>query len=563
MLGWGALSELPLSTLDDESVAALAVETLVDNEVRNFVYLVEIYAFQAQDQVGSADIAALSELPLSTIPESAEALETLVTFRFSNRPFITEVDDTPSAELYDPRVIQPLLVERSLPDDGGAMAFTGVAEIVANIVLDNADGGLDTLLTSYTVDGRRVIVRVGDRSATSIDDFEVIYDGAAVGYEHDEETVTLRLRSSLSKIDLPVTTHEYEGSGGVNGGADLKLKPYPLCYGDAQNVTAVPVDATNRIYQVHDGRVNDITAVKERGRALTLTNDYTLDLTNGRFTLAASPAGLITADVQGDKSSGDYVVTAADIARRLLIDRIGYTAMQLDTNAFNQTAADQPATVALFVGAVKTPGRDALNLLLRPHGLFITDDRAGRVTIGRFASGFATDALVLEGKRDILTIERRPAPIDPPAATIQVAYERNWTVQTEDVASALTLAQRQYLAEAERLESAESITAENNHINAQSPEPVHSSFADSADAEDEAGRLIGLHGVDRAIYVIRTPVGLWNTRLNQKCTVTYPRWNLRNGLTGYIVGIREDAQANEQEIRVFMHSSIVTAARSL
>lgn len=551
MLDWGALSELPLSTLDDETVAPSAAVVAATYSTRDSVYLVEIDAFQAVGSTGATSApAAISELSLSTLTDQDEALTGIVTFRFSSGKFVTGGSDDPADTAYDPRVTQPLHFERALPVSASPACYGGIATAVGEVRLANADGALDSFVENFTIDGRRVRVRVGDRGAT-IDDFVTIFDGTAVGFEHTENEITIRLRSNLYRLDLPVQASTYGGTGGTDGGADLADKPKPMAYGECLNVTPAIVDSASKVYQPNDGAMSDVNAVYEGARALTLTTDYTLDLTNGLITLVASPARLITCDVKGSTTGGSYVTTAADIAKRVLIDRSGYEASRLDLNAFSQLAAEQPAVVGIYVGAQQVTGRAFLTDLLAPMGMFLADDRAGRVTIGRFFAGYATDTLVLD-QRHILQITRKAAPLDPPAKTVKCGYDRNWTLQSQDISSSVTLSRKQFLAEIDRFETADDDDTANVHQLAQTPAPVRSLFASSTDAQAEAERQIAVHGVNRAVYTIRTPVGLWATRLNQPVTLTFPRWNLRNGAAGRVVRIAEDAQANEQELDIFV-----------
>lgn len=496
-------------------------------------------------------IKAFAELPFATLRTADVGLTGITTFRFSDGKFVTTASDDPAHTAYDPCITQPLEFTRALPaGQGSPAAFGGIAEATGEVRLANADGHLDTFLQSFAIDGRRVRVKVGRRGA-ALSEFQTIFDGTAVGFEHSESEVSIRLRSNLNKLRLPVQTDTYTGAGGVNGGADLADKPKPLAYGECLNVFPAIVDGANKIYQPNDGSMSDITAVYEGGALLTLTTDYTLDLTNGRFTLVASPARAITCNVKGDNSSGTYVTDAANIALRILLDRIAIEAGKIDYNAFYQLAAEQPAVVGLYVDTRQISGEAALNDLLRPLGMFLSDDRAGRITIGRFFAGITSDALDID-QRDILEISRKAAPLDPPAKTVQCGFDRNWTVQTQDISSSVTLTRKQFLAEVDRFATAEDADTANLHQLAQEPDPVRSLFATEADALAEAERQIAIHGADRAIYTIRTPAALWRARLNQAVNLTYPRWNLRNGKQGRITRIAENAARNEQELDIFV-----------
>ena len=554
MLSDGALSELPLSTALDESVPADALAALVSDSTRDLVYLVEMDLFQRIGVAEVGDVAALSELPLSALQPAAESATGIVTFRFCDRKFVSQDDDTPANTVYLPRLNQPLYYSRSLPTGDGLVQFSGIATASGEIRLANLDGQLDTMVTNFAVDGRRVVVKVGDRGA-ALADFQIIFDGTAEGWESDEAEIVIRLRSPLLPLRLPALSDRFGGTGGVDGGANLKGKGKPLCYGECANVdcSAFLVDPTAKTYRPHGGgTVQDITAVYERGATLVLTTDYTLNLANGAFTLVASPAGLITCDIRGDKSSGTYVTTAADIAKRFLIDRADIAASSLDLGTFDQAAADQPAPVNWVIQDDSESRADALIRLLAPLGLFLSDNRAGKVTIARFGSDLALDTVDI-GARDLLVPpERRAGPVDPPARTVRVAFERIWTVQTQDIAGSVTDARVAELAVADRVTDPLDTGAGSAHVLAGEPPYVPALFNDEADADDEAERLADLYGVDRNIYVLRTPRALWRLRLGQTIRLTYPRWDLRGGKVGWVVSLKEDAARNEVEIELLV-----------
>ena len=125
------------------------------------------------------------------------------------------------------------------------------------------------------------------------------------------------------RLEVNKPPNFYLGTGGTEGGDDLKGKPKPLCFGQVFNVPAVPVDTANLIYQVHDGIINSVTAAYDRGVALNkvggvpAAGEYSDDLANGTFTLGGSPTGTVTADVQGS-ADPSYVSVTSDIVKRVV-----------------------------------------------------------------------------------------------------------------------------------------------------------------------------------------------------------------------------------------------------
>lgn len=88
-----------------------------------------------------------------------------------------------------------------------------------------------------------------------------------------------------------VFTSEY--NSGVAEGAFI-----PLAYGFCYQVPAILVDAQEHIYQVHDGPIQAVNAVYDRGLSVDFSASNAL-LSEGKFRLLAQPAGTITCDIQG------------------------------------------------------------------------------------------------------------------------------------------------------------------------------------------------------------------------------------------------------------------------
>jgi hypothetical protein len=122
----------------------------------------------------------------------------------------------------------------------------------------------------------------------------------------------------------------YEGFSDVAGQAR------PMVQGPAQNVEGVLIDPQRLIWQFHGGRVKKITNVYWGGVLKTIATDYTVDLLSGTITCVSSPAGKVTADVEGE-AFGGYITTAPDIARRVATK---YRPLLGDYLSFSNTYVD-------------------------------------------------------------------------------------------------------------------------------------------------------------------------------------------------------------------------------
>src|SRR5690606_23218663 len=186
-------------------------------------------------------------------------------------------------------------------------------------------------------------------------EFGLVLDGAVEQLEFDDLLLTLRLRDLQARFEVEVARTSYAGTGGGEGRTGLAGRPRPLCFGRALRVPAVLVDPATLLYQVHDGPIAEVDAVYDRGLALAKTvgtpaaGQYRSDPASGGFTLGASPAGKVTADVRGD-AAGGYVETAAGLLRRIATSRGGFADPDgLDIDAFAALEAAAPAPLGLFV----------------------------------------------------------------------------------------------------------------------------------------------------------------------------------------------------------------------
>ena len=59
--------------------------------------------------------------------------------------------------------------------------------------------------------------------------------------EFDLDEIRIRLRDRQAETDVPVQETKFEGSGGLEGGADREGQPRPLAFGKPMNVPAILV----------------------------------------------------------------------------------------------------------------------------------------------------------------------------------------------------------------------------------------------------------------------------------------------------------------------------------
>ncbi|HWM89401.1 MAG TPA: hypothetical protein VN493_01395 [Thermoanaerobaculia bacterium] len=329
----------------------------------------------------------------------------------------------------------------------------------------------------------------------------------------------------------------------LESGASLEGRPKSLCFGKCLNVSPVQINPSLLLYQVHDGPIQAIDAVYNRGVALA-GGQYTVDLLRGTFTLLQAPGdgGVITADVRGDTLGGSYVSTVAGIARRVVATYGPLTAADLDTASFTALDAAKPAVAGLYASDQRTI-LDVLDELVNSIGAFYGFDRGGKFEVGLFGPPKEeSPAAATFGPAEILEIEALPTEL--PAWRQRVGYERNWTVQTGDsLAGSVTEARKAFLAEEVRLAVAADETVKTKFLLALDPEPLPTLLADKAAAEVEANHLLGLYGQRREMYRVTVKTQPYRLELGDQIALDYTRFGL-DGRLFRVVGLEERADVN-------------------
>jgi hypothetical protein len=467
-----------------------------------------------------------------------------LTLYFSGEGFVTEPTDTPANTVFEPRLVEPISFSRSMFSSGkiGGLSVPGFGELV----LTNADGGLDAW-ADYGWDGRSVELRVGEAGA-DLQYYFTIFQGQSKSIEFDDLFIRVILRDNQNDFTVDYPDTLYAGTGGNEGSSDLANTPKPHCYGEVYNIEPVLVDSTNFVYQVHDGAIQAIDAVYQGGVALTLTTDYTVDLTNGRFTLVAAPTGIITADVKGSKPGGTYLETVADIIQHIVEDHAGFTYPgDFDTASFTALNSANSSTVGVYDRGMTTVA-NVLDRLINTIGGFYGFDRDGKFQVGQVA--LATGSADAEfDKTTIIEITRQASAV--PNYQVRMDYKKNYRVMGEsDFDASITSAQRDYL-----VREADVAIAEDTAV--QTPYPnstaliVDSLFAGSSAASTEATRLLNIYKTQRDFYRILVKTQPYTLKLNDVVKITFNRYNLSSGKLFRVISIVEDAANNEVELELW------------
>jgi len=447
----------------------------------------------------------------------------------SGKGFTTKTTDTPASTPIAPRIIEPANLARLVFGDGRTAGRSQVGG--GELVLNNADGGLNALL-DYGLDGRAISIWVGEQGAAYPSGFARVFRGTMEQPEVSATRAVVRLRDRQAELDRPIQTTKFAGTNsgatGVEGTADdLKGRPKPLAYGRCYNVAPPQVNASLLIYQVHDGAVQAIDAVYDGGLAYTLAGDdpdlatlqaatvaagdYRTCLAEGYFRLGTLPAGLVTADVQGD-ATGSYVSSVAGIVERIVTTRGGLASGDVDAAAVAALNTANSAVVGIWVDQERSI-LDVLDELCASIGAYYYFDTAGDLVLGRLDAPASPSVTLTDV--EIIAIERqatRDQGRGLPAYRVILGWQRNWTVQ-DDVLGAVSEARKAWLAEAVRTVTATDVSVQTKHPLA--PELRRDTLlAVSSAASAEATRLQALYGVRRDMVRCRVRLDATNAAID-------------------------------------------------
>jgi len=538
-----AFGQVPFAAGDPRQPAVSLLAALLDAPSAERTYLVELEPYRLVD-------------------------DTIVPHRLSDLGYTSQGGDSVAHQYFEAVVVQPLRYERDMVQSG----IGGMVRSSGELILNNADGSLDPLLTDFAADGRRVTVRLGQRD-WSYDDFGVQFRGVIASLVPDETQIRIRIQDSAFRLESPIQPVTYGGAGGADGGEDLAGLPRPLCYGWVWNISPPLVDAGALLYQVHDGAMEAVDAVRDRGVALTpadppdyatvqdLLNattgiggaiepgEYATSLAAGFFRLGGAPAGQITCDARG--AAAPFVESTSDIIVRILEDQAGWASDDINYAAFVRLNQDAPALVGIWTGTQPRSLGEVIGELIEGISGFAGFDRRDRFSAGLLLA--PTGAPVMRfTTENIETLEREPLPgrLSPPSWRRRVAWRRNYTVQN-DLAGSVPDAVRSFAVQARRWAVQEDATVQDAHPFAQEVDTL-GLYAQEADAEIEAQRLQALFGVSgRALYRLVTPL-LFRAEFGDMVQVTWPRFGLSTGAFGRVVGVFEDAERYRAELRVFV-----------
>lgn len=443
------------------------------------------------------------------------------TLYFSSAGFVTETANLPTGGgahiAYEPRIKNPATLRRDCFDAGKTAGQSQVGYGALELV--NNDGALDDM-AGYGLDGRALTLILGTVQPGQAPVWTTVLTGTVEQPEISWDRVLLRLRDRLAELDKPACPNTYAGSNSLPNGlegvaGDIKGQRKPRLYGTVYNIAPPCVNTSRLIYQVSDQALNTVTAVYDRGSALTKGADYTSQSdmeTNapaagnfrvwpagGCFRLASTPSGLVTCDASQGAAAGNR--TAAQVIKQLALDA-GIASG--DIAAADVTALDTANSAEIGLWLRDETALAAMDRAAGAVGAYYGFDRLGDLRMGRLEAPSGSPVVTLTDA-DIIKIERQASNDQGrgvPAWRYTLGYKPFGVTQDSDLAGSVSDARRAELRLAERSVEASDGAVKTAHLLA--VEMTGSTpMVDATAAQTEASRRLDLYKVARAVYAVR------------------------------------------------------------
>lgn len=517
----------------------------------DLIYLVEINAYSPDD-------------------------EAEITLRYcSGLGKITSPTETPPSVPFEPRVMQPINVTRTMFSE--ARVMTGAQLGFGDIRLNNADCGLSALF-NMGFDGRQVVVRVGAQDAAYPSGYSTLLIGTSDGIEADEYEVIIRMRDKLAILDQPIQTQRYGGTNvlpdGVDGvEEDLKDVEKAQAFGRVYHVEPQQVNSARLIYDLHsrpDGSaavIQAVDAIYDMGAPVTIgvsrANQAAMDanepdpdkadycLATGRIRFGYQPAGRVTVDYRGE-ATGSYVNTVPAIVKRVL-EQAGIASGEIDSASFAALASAAPYDSGIYARGGETR-KDIIERLLVSIGGYLVPNRSGVWTIGRLVAPSGTPVATLTDN-EILKLSRIATGDNGkglPVKRVTIKYKRyNSVFSDSDLAGSVKLDQAKTaeLKKEWRTTSVTESSVTTKHLLAPELER-ETCLVSLTDANTERDRQIALHSVRRDFVKATARLDEINAEIDigSIVEVVTNRFDYSEGRLFVVVGVTNDGRRNETNL---------------
>lgn len=489
-----------------------------------------------------------------------------ITVYISSAPFTSDPTDTPALVQFKPRLRNPYNVQNQLFEEGRPIAGTSIPGFGAKTIL-NGDGLFDDWV-GYEWSGRTLKTYLTTPGRTLAESAQIA-ESKASSLSWDLDQLTIPVRDFRLLLQKPINTTLYAGTGGLEGGDALKSKPKPRVWGRFFNEEPVLVDGTTHTYQINDGSIQEITAVKDRGVSLSFDQDvadittvtpvpgeYATSLATGYIKLGEAPDGTLTVDGKGNNGGTlGYKEDPAGIIRKIATEDLPFVDPDdLDTGAFQDTSAAVPEPVGYSTRLDQVDGIVAFSSIAGTM-IHVTFTRLGKLTVGQIVEPSTATAGFSLTEDDL----REPSAGGTFGGSHQLAVKQTRlgynrygkTLSPTDVAGSVSENDRQDFGEEFRFEEDEDGTVVVRVPEAKVLEET-TRLALSADAAAEATRVLTLLSPTRHLYQAQLETGLFRYFLGDIVQITINRFDLVSGKNFVVLGFVENAGEYGQSDQIIL-----------
>jgi hypothetical protein len=373
--------------------------------------------------------------------------------------------------------------------------------------------------------------------------FNVIFNGVIedIGSKA-RDTVNFALRDKLQRLNTTVSDTKLGGS------TSNKNELIPLCFGECFNVSPLLTNPATLEYQVHNGGIESIIEVRDNGVPVSKT----ATLGTGKFTLAATPAGKVTASVQGSKGAS-YQNNVRQIVQMLVTNYgtpVSNRFVGADLDTFNldefETANQQPIGVYL-------DGRENLltvcSEIAGSVGAQLVMSREGRLQLIKVDIPVASEYDITAD--DIINGTLAISEKVPVVGAFKLGFDKNYTVQT-GLLTGIPAAHKSLYAQEWLTVTSSDATVKTNYRQNEEPQQRDTFLLTTTDATDEADRLLALFSVPRFVVSFESPASMMFLRLGDAVTIYHDRFGLDAGRIGMIIGLSLDWDKHIVKVEVLI-----------
>jgi hypothetical protein len=207
--------------------------------------------------------------------------------------------DTPANEQFKPRILNPeqFSIKRA-PVVWFEGSTSNQSAAFGELQISNYDGAFDFLLSADLRD-TTVIIKIapaglllpGTTMADAMTIATAVIDSVS---SDDEDTIYLQLKDTLARLDKTLPAH-FNPPYVDEGAANVMV---PMTFGACRNIKPLLVDSPNRLFQLHDAPISNVTQIADMAAPLdpnATPPQYTPALNNSGIQLETMPVGVLTA----------------------------------------------------------------------------------------------------------------------------------------------------------------------------------------------------------------------------------------------------------------------------